>query len=194
MVHPSLPEVSINSKVLESQIRECWGKVVYSHKTHEKCSEILITQLQNIKLIQIILSSITTGGFAIAFFGDANWATIVGLIMSLLLLFLNAYVKDFDLGELSQKHKQTAIEIWFIREQFLSLLADLKSNISPLEKIIESRDKLNCELHEVYSKAPATNNNAYKKAQKALKYDEEMTFNDNEIDSMLPKEMRLVQP
>ncbi|MEH0992030.1 hypothetical protein V7J87_28835, partial [Klebsiella pneumoniae] len=28
--------------ILEGQIRECYGRVVYSHKTHEKCADILI--------------------------------------------------------------------------------------------------------------------------------------------------------
>jgi hypothetical protein len=42
---PPIPQTNqINNddsiKVLESQIRECFGRVVFSHKTHEKCSDI----------------------------------------------------------------------------------------------------------------------------------------------------------
>ncbi|WP_415059292.1 hypothetical protein, partial [Haliea salexigens] len=36
-------------KVLEGQLRECYGRVVYSHKTHEKCSDILLSRLSTIK-------------------------------------------------------------------------------------------------------------------------------------------------
>ena len=38
---------------LEGQLRECYGRAVYSHKTHEKCADILITRLARIKLLQI---------------------------------------------------------------------------------------------------------------------------------------------
>ena len=35
------PELSI----LEGQLRECYGRTVYSHKTHEKCADILLARL-----------------------------------------------------------------------------------------------------------------------------------------------------
>ncbi|HBZ7626306.1 TPA: hypothetical protein MM125_003488, partial [Klebsiella pneumoniae] len=43
--------------ILEGQIRECYGRVVYSHKTHEKCADILIRKHENIKLWQIVVSA-----------------------------------------------------------------------------------------------------------------------------------------
>lgn len=36
--------------VLEGQLRECYGRVVYSHKTHEKCADILLERQGHIKL------------------------------------------------------------------------------------------------------------------------------------------------
>ena len=45
--------------ILEGQLRECFGRVVYSHKTHEKCADMLLSRLARIKLWQIILSAIT---------------------------------------------------------------------------------------------------------------------------------------
>src|SRR5437870_7815305 len=91
--------------VLEAQLRECFGRVVYSHKTHEKCADILLTRLARIKLAQIVLSALTTAGFVAAVFGNSAIGGIIGLLISIALLVLNAYTKDYDLGELAQKHR-----------------------------------------------------------------------------------------
>ncbi|HFN4795688.1 TPA: hypothetical protein ACHF5Y_005766, partial [Pseudomonas aeruginosa] len=57
-----------NEKILEGQLRECYGRVVYSHKTHEKCADILFERHKQIKLCQIILSALVTGGLIAALF------------------------------------------------------------------------------------------------------------------------------
>ena len=176
--------------VLEGQLRECYGRVVYSHKTHEKCSDILLTRLSNIKLWQIILSALTTGGFISTFFGAGEIGAGVGAVVSTLLLVLNAYTKKYDLGELAQKHKQAANEIWLIREKYLSLLTDLTIGKKTIEQLQSERDLLLENLHSVYSSSPSTTFEAYKKAQNALKTKEDMTFSDEEIDAFLPKELK----
>ena len=48
--------------VLEGQLRECYGRVVYSHKTHEKCADILLERQGHIKLAQLSISASVTGG------------------------------------------------------------------------------------------------------------------------------------
>jgi hypothetical protein len=90
---------------IEGQLRECYGRAVYSHKTHEKCADILLTRLGRIKLLQIILSAITTGSFLTTIVGSGKEAAVIGIVVSTLLLVLNAYTKNYDLGELAQKHK-----------------------------------------------------------------------------------------
>ena len=60
----------------------------------------------------------------------------------------------------------------------------------PLEAIQQERDVLMQDLHSVYSSAPRTTYEAYKKAQQALKYSEDMTFSDEEIDAFLPSELK----
>ncbi|EHL4998179.1 SLATT domain-containing protein [Escherichia coli] len=177
-------------RVLEGQIRECYGRVVYSHKTHEKCSDILLSRLSSIKFWQIIFSALTTGGFLATFFGAGEVGTGVGIVVSTLLLILNAYTKDYDLGELAQKHKQAANEIWLIREKYLSLLTDLAMGEKPIEQLQSERDSLLESLHSVYSGSPSTTFEAYKKAQDALKNKEDLTFSEEEIDAFLPKELK----
>lgn len=176
--------------LLEAQVRECYGRVVYSHKTHEKCADILLSRLSTIKFWQIALSSITTAGFLGSIFGKSTFVGVAGVIVSVLLLALNTYTKNYDLGALAQKHRQAAADLWLIREKYLSLITDLKIGSETLDNLSERRDKIMDELHSVYSGAPSTISSAYRRAQSALKKSEEMTFSDSEIDLFLPCALR----
>ena len=187
-------DVSSPQSILEGQLRECFGRVVYSHKTHEKCADILLKRLSKIKLIQIVLSAITTAGCIAIVFGAGKLGALVSVLVSTLLLALNMYTKDHDLGEIAQKHRQAAADLWLIRERYLSLITDLRIGESSIEALQEGRDELLVSLHTVYSGAPSTNYKAYKKAQEALKVLEDMTFSDEEIDAFLPRELKSSGP
>lgn len=177
-------------RVLEDQIRECLGRVVYSHKTHEKCADLLLVRLSRIKLAQIVLSAVTTGGFIAAVFGAGEVGSLIGVVVSTGLLVLNAYTKNYDLGELAQKHRQAGADLWLVREKYISLIADLKMGSSPIEQLVEKRDELLEELHSIYTGVPSTSYKAYRNAQVALKKLEDMTFSEKEIDAFLPSELK----
>lgn len=185
-----------NEKIIEGQLRECYGRVVYSHKTHEKCADILFDRHNQIKLFQIILSALVTGGLIVALFDFGvlteykKCGNFVAVFLSTVLLVLNSYTKDYDLGEIAQKHRQAGADLWVIRERYLSLLTDLRLSAASLDDIRSQRDQLIEDLHAVYTGAPSTNYKAYVKAQKALKELEDMTFSDDEVDAFLPKELK----
>ena len=143
-----------------------------------------------IKLWQIVLSAITTAGFLDTIFGTESVGVVIGVIASTVLLSLNAYTKNYDHGELAQKHRQAGADLWLIRERYLALITDLRVGKEPVEKITDRRDALLEDLHGIYLGAPNTTYKAYKKAQEALKQYEEMTFSDAEIDALLPNDLR----
>lgn len=188
--HSQTSDTPDSRAILEGQLRECFGRVVYSHKTHEKCADILLKRLSTVKLWQIILSALTTGGFIAAVFGAGDIGALVGIVISTVLLVLNAYTKNYDLGELAQKHRQAGADLWIIREKYLSLITDLRMGEKPLESLQTERDVLLEQLHAVYSVAPSTTYEAYKKAQEALQQLEDMSFSDAEIDAFLPKKLK----
>ena len=192
--HSQTDDTPDSRAILEGQLRECFGRVVYSHKTHEKCADILLTRLSQIKLWQIILSAVTTGGFIAAVFGAGQVGALIGIVVSTALLVLNAYTKNYDLGELAQKHRQAGAELWIIREKYLSLITDLRMVEKPIETLQNERDGLLEDLHAVYTGAPSTTYQAYKKAQEALQQLEDMTFSDAEIDAFLPRELKKGRP
>ena len=180
-----------NSKqLLEAQIRECYGRVVWSHKTQEKCADIILKRNDLLKWMQIVLSTLTTTGLIVTIFGDVLWVKITSAIISAVLLLLNTYLKSKDFGAIAQQHSDAAADIWNIRENYLSLITDLKMDDANVETIRKKRDKLQERLATIYKGSPRTISKAYEEAKKALKLNEEMTFSDEEIDCFLPVELR----
>ncbi|MEO5358286.1 MAG: SLATT domain-containing protein [Nitrospirae bacterium YQR-1] len=175
-------------EVLESQIRECFGRVVYTHKTHEKCADICLMKDSRIKQLQIILSA---GSLIVTLFSkDSQVGIIIGAIYSTVLLATNMYTKKYDLGKIAQKHSATANSLWNIRESYFSLLADIRCGDLDVNSIRKERDYLQKTLSGIYKGAPITDDEAYSKAYKSLKKHEEMTFSDDEIDAFLPKQLK----
>jgi hypothetical protein len=173
------------------QIRELYGRTTYTHKAHEKCADIYHSRLHRMKISQIVLSALTTGSLLLAVFGEGKVGTIIGAAFSTILFGLNLYLKDYDLGELSQKHIGVAARIWSIRESYLSLLTDLMTGKVDHSDAVKLRDKYQEELAAIYQNAPRTIDEAYKLAQKALKVNEEMTFSRDEINKLLPEALRI---
>lgn len=179
--------------IVNQQIRECFGRVTYSHKTHEKCADIYIEKLNRVKNWQIILSALTTGTVLADLFnllGLDVIGSVLAAMFAIALLALNTYSKSYNLGELVQKHRDTAIAIWKIREDYFSLLVDTEAEVLSLEQIVFRREELQQALESVYVSAPPTFKEAYKRAQKALQLEEELTFSDKEIDQFLPEILR----
>lgn len=177
--------------VLIFQIRELYGRVTYTHKAHEKCADIYHRRMHTMKIVQIVLSALTTGSLLLAILGDGKLGTIVGAVVSTILFAINLYLKDYELGELSQKHIGVAARIWNIRESYLSLLTDLTTGKIDYPDAAKLRNSFQEELSAIYQNAPRTLDDAYKLAQKALKVDEEMTFSRDEINNLLPEALRI---
>ena len=173
---------------LESQIREAYGRVTYSQTCHDKFINRTVKLVDRIKVAQIVLSAITTSGFVVAIFSDDNIASILGAIVSLALLILNTYIKNFDLSGIAQEHKKASDLLWKIREEYVSLLTDFEMLDS--NDIRNKRDELQERTSEVYSNSPRTDAKSYTAAQKALKTEEEQTFSEEEIDIMLSNSIR----
>jgi hypothetical protein len=148
-------------------------------------------RLRQVKWVQIILSALTTAGaVGVVFDNKSSFFTYGTLVISLVMLTLNSYVKDLNPGAEAQQHREAASDIWNVRESYLSLLTDIRDPSVPLQKLRARRDELQAALHKIYKSAPRTNDEAYGKAQTALKENEELTFSDGEIDGFLPAPLR----
>ncbi|MBV5350137.1 hypothetical protein JZU71_02980, partial [bacterium] len=78
-------------RVLEAQIRELYGRVCYTHKTHEKMAESRYKRGGTLKFIQIGLSAaVTVGAFTAVF--EKSWAAIITTCASAIMTGVAAYL------------------------------------------------------------------------------------------------------
>lgn len=186
---PTSPANVTAPNALEGQLREMYGRAAYTHKTHQKMADSYVARYKRIKLIEIVLSAATTTSLLVALFGKSEAATAVGAVLSAILAGCALYFKEASLGEQAQLHTEVGAKLWGAREALLSLLVDLQDG-RPVEEVRQERDRLNTALEDIYKAAPTTNGKAYAAAQKALKDAEELFFSDDELNRMLPKQLR----
>lgn len=175
---------------LEGQIRECFARVVYSHKTHEKQGDICAGTLRRFKIAQIALAAATTSGALAVLFTDGFALKATTALVSLIGLFVSSYMKGFDPGAAAQKHRDAAADLWAIRESYLSLLTDLATGAMTDDCARDLRDRLQDALAAIYKSAPGTTPKAYGRAQRSLQQLEDYTFNPGEIDRFLPPSLK----
>lgn len=172
-------------------IRESFGKVAYSHKTHEKGAEIADFHSSAVKAINVILTTATSSTLLATLITDEIALGYISAIFSALTLAFIVFQLSFTPEQKVEKHRQAAKELWYVREKYLNLIADIMNESISNETITHRRDQLMEELKMIYQFSPATSSKAYKKAQDALKLNEELTFNNAEIDQLLPENLRL---
>lgn len=180
----------MTSDALLLSIRQSFGRVVYTHKTHEKQIELLARSLTLAHWIEAILISLTAGGAITVLFGTGFWFQLTTAILASVATAVTIYQLSFDIDHVIRDHRKCARHLWFIREKYINLLVDLTDGAVDEEEGRKRRDLLLKELQEVYLDAPDTSPTAYSSAQTALKIKEEMTFSDEEIDKFLPKPVR----
>jgi hypothetical protein len=172
-------------------IRESFGRVAYSHKTHEKTAEIEDRNSKIVKWANIVLTALTSGTLISTIVTNQNTFLYVSAILSSLMLGFMLFQLNFNPAARAEKHRYVAKELWYIREKYVNFMADIINKKLNDELIISKRDQLIEELRLIYRFAPQTDSKAYKKARKALRINEELTFSDEEIDQFLPNELKL---
>ncbi len=170
---------------LKNQIKDACAKVIYTYTAHHKLADRLEKKNKHVKIAQIILTSLSSSGFlANIISGNALWTWLGGIPVALS-LFLNLYSKEYKIQDEVNQHRKAANTLWYIRECYVSLLVDFEVlEDSEIQKI---RNILCNKVSDVNNNYPATDEKSYKATQKALQKEEEQTFKENEIDSILPK-------
>lgn len=189
MTHTNTNDTEASRKILEDQLRQYFYQAMCTKKIHEQCSDLLFSTWSFIQWSQITLSVLVTGGFISILFGTDQIGASIGSIISIILLLLNTYIKNFNLGGIAQQHKHTAIETWYVATKICSLISDLLMGEKPIESLQNERDNLLDKLHSAFLGAP---NIAFKKYQKIIEdlKSDTVVFSDQEIDAILPEEFR----
>ena len=70
----------------EDQVRECFGRVVYTHKTHERMADRSADTLRRYKIVQITLSALTSAGAIGVLVGEELWVEVATVGISFMTL------------------------------------------------------------------------------------------------------------
>lgn len=174
--------------LLYGQIRDSFGKVVYTYTTHIEMVNSLLKSETWIKNIQIVLTAFSTLGFLGNIITDKTCLNWIASCTAFISLCINFYLRDKHFDGLILSHKKTINDLWDVREDYLSLLTDF-CKLDDIEKR-KRRDDLKARVRSIYGNAPETDSSAYKKARDDLKNKEYQFFTPEEIDQMLPEELR----
>ena len=187
---------SSNNPYLLAQVREAYGRVVYSHKIHEKQADISFVNHRRVQWTFIVLTAVSSGTFLITLMGlmfDNKATSLATSFIALLVTVMSLVTKNLNFGEEFKVHRNIASKLWGVRESYLSLISDIMSGEIDYSQAQECRNNLQKAAQDIYSEAPRTSRKAFLRAQKGLKYNEEMTFTDNEIDLFLPRKLRITE-
>ena len=176
-------------KDLWSQLKDTYGRLVYTYVTHQK--QLWLTSLMQdiIGWLQIGLTAVSTVGFLSIIITNKTILAWAAGICSVLSLALNLYNRSANSNDVISKRRKTVDALWPIVQDYISLLTDFW-NQDGVEAIKNRRKDLQDRTDAVYKDAPRTGWLAYQLAKKALKSDKEQSFDGNESDLLIPENLR----
>jgi hypothetical protein len=169
--------------------RELYGRVVYTHKTHEQEREIWEHKSCVMYRINIGLTALTTMFAVVSATLKPNWALILTALFAAATVAFALYQSGFDPVGKASEHRTAAKELLWIREQFLLLISECHMTDTQQKNLEKCLEVLTRELTAVYKFAPDTSSEAYTAAELMIK-NGQFTFSDEEIDALLPSKLR----
>lgn len=179
-------ERSLATDVQLQLIREAFGRIVYTHKTHEKERERLTAYGVVAKWVNIVLCGLTFSGiFVTVGTQEVGWL-VASLILSALSAGFAVFQVSFEPLKAAEAHRAAAKTFLSLRNRYELLIADIADQTLTDDETLARRDSLASESNEAFALAPDTSSRSYRKAQQALKINEDLTFSDDEINAFLP--------
>ena len=172
-------------------VRELYGRVVWTHKTHEKDREIWSRRVCLTRWINVALIGITSILATVGAISNSQIVFVVTSIFGAVSTAFVVYQLSFNPEKNEAEHRMAAKRLLYLRNQYLILIQEAMSDRSPIEQLQSKLESLHREASIVYEYAPDLSSKAYKAASEALKTKEELTFRCEEIDMLLPEDLRL---
>lgn len=178
------------SDELLSVIREEYGRVARTFKTHQKMVDRYNNHILWQKRLNAFLLTVTAGGTIDILLRNELISKIVTLVFTALALFLAIYQLSINLDRAVEQHRATARTLWLLREEYLHLISDLKSSAIDRETARSRRNELTAKTAHVYQVAPDTDKKAHEQAKQDVTNNDDLIMDPEEIDAMLPLGLR----
>ena len=153
-------------KKLMRQISDAAGNVLYTYAAHWNIVNRLKSRQSGIKITQIILTALSTGGFLASVIAGIPWLSWVGGFTSATALGLNLYSLNFNLPSDIKNHTDAANELWDVREAYKAIITDYEDLTN--EEIRSKRDDLTQAVSRINKKYPGTDKRSFAEAQKSI--------------------------
>ncbi len=152
-----------NKLALRNQITDAAGSIQYTFIAHWNIVNRLKQQYKTIKIIQIVLTALSTGGFLASILSGISQLSWVGGLTSAIALGLNLYMLNFNLPEKIKQHTGAANELWEVREKYKSLITDFES--VDVTEVRSRRDSLIMAVSRINKEYPGTDEKSFSNAQ-----------------------------
>lgn len=169
--------------VLE-ELRQTYGNVVYTHKTHEKEAEHATTINLVLRTINVAVLGIAVLAAVIAPLVSspvAAWtaaaATVAGLVFGIVQVTV-------DPASAVAENRVAAKAYLALRDEYLHLVTDAQDGAERVD-VLRCRDVLGARLQLLHELAPQTSRGAFKAARADIKSGK-TSFEDGELDALFP--------
>ena len=105
---------------IKKQIREEYGKLVYTYTCHNKDAQIVNKRTKILKIVKLVLSGLSTAGFVSAIFSNAKIVSILGIIISVALFVITSILNEENMACSIASHNNAANQLWLVRENYVS--------------------------------------------------------------------------
>jgi hypothetical protein len=168
--------------------RDLFGRVVYTHETHERERLIWSKKVYQTNRISTSLAIATTILAVVAAGLPGPLVLILTAIAAGATTGVGIWQSSADASGKENQHRVAAKELLWCRQQLTMLIADCHIPL-PVETLRRSLEIVNRELHAIYKFAPNTSPEAYAQAEASIKSGH-FSLSDAEVDALLPESLR----
>lgn len=174
-----------SAEPLLADVKETFGRVTYTHKTHEKDAERSEKSARRIKGLSVLIVGVTAAAALAAPLLDSDVAAWTAAVAGVIGLVFAAYQLAYDPAADAARHRLAAKSFLTLRDDYRRLLADAQAGGLSPRALRARRDQLARELGHLHRTAHQTTPQAYQKAREALQGSEELSFSESEYRHLL---------
>jgi hypothetical protein len=178
---------------LVDHLRLTFGHVIFSHRAHTLAAQRAGQWDRWLRLAEgLFVLATAIACVSLAYSPSPVLAVIAAVTATIALLTLGLRLM-LHLERAASVHRDCSTRLWYLREQYRALLADLNDGVLTADEARTRRDALMATLHQIYQDAPAADRQAYQTARQAIGAAEDVSLSDEEIDRFLPVSLQKAQ-
>ena len=151
---------------LHEEVKRYIIDVSWHYLVHKRHSDHLWKAKIGVHFAKLFATGVASSGLIALLFTDEQWLQVATTILSLIVFLINGISRDYNYQELYKKANRDANKLWWLREESLDLLYEIKYQLSDIE-VCEARLKeLDKERLVIYEGLSPVSNRLLRKVHK----------------------------